>query len=565
VISFLLAATLVPSTIQQGNPKTFETLDKNGDGILSKEELSGHPSLSRLLRSADKNGDGGLSRSEVREASERFPALVEILGEKRDTSKETEKKASRIPPNNAPIDPRWGPDVEPKVSSISFKFKPDFKPGTRDANGTLLGGTELMRLAAYDGKLFAAIGYFAQDPAKRQAPGGQVLRKDSPDSGWVVEASFPDYVRVDTLAEAIFTVDADGKPLPKPAHMLVAGLWWKKVKPWGTPEAEKTSVAIRNDRTGKWSVSKIADAVGGSPGDVRALQMHTDRLTRRQYLFAGCGDGKVYRGAYDPLVPGQLRWEQDPGLPKTARLVCLTECDGSLFVAGGLVENNGETPSRGRVTADEIRREGGLYRRIDGDKTRWELVYRWPFVGPRFNEHLMRGISVVPDPSTPGKKVIVGGLEDPPLIQRIDPVTGKATDELNFMKYFQKLFNGRPNAGRWVNAVMHNQLEPFTDPRNGELKHFATTYIVHPKNPEAPYNGAWILIRNSNGTYEHAEIYPEDGLPSGKSLNGARSIIASPFAEERNKIWYFGGFGVERAFFHDTAWIYKGELRINEK
>jgi len=78
------------------------------------------------------------------------------------------------------------------------------------------------------------------------------------------------------------------------------------------------------------------------------------------------------------------------------------------------VENNGETPSRGRVTAEEIRREGGLFRRVDGPESRWELVCRWTFAGPRFNEHLMRGISMVPDPADPSRNAILSGLEDPP-------------------------------------------------------------------------------------------------------------------------------------------------------
>ena len=553
-----------PRTSDGSKVDRFAQLDTNGNGVLDRDELSQRPALVRLLTSADSDGDGALSRDEIRAASARFPTLSQLLDDPASPAAPREadrERRPRQPLNNAPIDPKWGPDIEPKKSSIAFTFEPDFTPGTKDAAGNVLGGTELMRLTAYDGKLFAAVGYFGQDPAKRRAPGGQVLRKDAAGGPWVVEATFPDYVRVDTLVEARFTVDAEGKPLATPVRMLVAGLWWKKVKPWGTPEDERTSVAVRDDATGNWTVVTISIASGGSPGNVRALQMHTDRVTGRQYLFAGCGDGKIYRGVFDAAAPGQLRWEVDPGLPKTARLVCLTVCDGTLFVAGGLVENNGETPSRGRVTAEEIRRDGGLYRRVDGTESRWELVYRWPFAGPRFNEHLMRGISVVPDPADPTKNVILGGLEDPPLIVRVDPATGKATDELNFMKYFQRVFGGRPNPGRWVNAVMHNQLEPFTDPRTGEKMHLATTYIVHPKNPEAPHNGAWLLIRRLDGSYEHAEIYPKGGpaaLPSGRSLNGARTIIESPFPEERGKVWYFGGYGAEREFMHDTAWIYKG-------
>jgi hypothetical protein len=202
-----------------------------------------------------------------------------------------------------------------------------------------------------------------------------------------------------------------------------------------------------------------------------------------------------------------------------------------------------------------------LFRRVDGADSHWQLVYRWPFAGPRFNEHLMRGLSVVPDPKNPSKPAILGGLEAPPLIQRIDPAAGQATDELNYMKYFQRVFGDRPNKGLWVNAVMLNQLEPFTDPRSGERMHFVTSYIMHPENPEAPHNGAWFLVRKLDGTYTHGKIYPEGGLPSGQSLQGVRSIIESPFSEERGKVWYFAGHGAERKLLHNTAWIYKGTIK----
>ena len=551
----------------------FKQLDRDGDGKLSAEEVAAMPSLARLLPMADTDKDGALSRDEIRAASKQWPALAGLLGgaageEKTPASTQpraTGATAQRIPPNTRPIDPKWGPDVEPKETTLKFKFVPDYLPGTKDVNGEVLGGTELLRLTAHDGKLFGAVGYFAQDPAKRRTFGAQVVRKDSATSKWMVDATFADYVRVDTLVTATFSVDAAGQKLAKPVTMLVAGLWWKKIRPWGTNEDERTSVAVRDDAAGQWTLSTMSKATGGSPGDVRALVMHTDAKTGRQYLFAGAGDGRVYRGDYDPAAPGHLKWEVDPGLPKTARLVTFTECDGALYVAGGLVENNGVNPMRGNVSADEIRRDGGLFRRVDGADSRWELVYRWPFDGPRFNEHLMRGLSVVPDPQNPGERVIVGGLEDPPLIQRIDPATGKASDELNYMKYFQRVFGDRPNKGLWVSGAIMNQLEPFTDPRTGERMHLVTSYILHAKDPEAPHNGAWFLVRKLDGTYSHGAIYPDGGLPSGHSLHGVRTIIESPFTEERGKVWYFAGHCVERRLFHNTAWIYKATLPAAKK
>ena len=110
-----------------------------------------------------------------------------------------------------------------------------------------------------------------------------------------------------------------------------------------------------------------------------------------------------------------------------------------------------------------------------------------------------------------------------------------------------------------------NQLEPFIDPRTGERMHLVTSYIMHPKDPEAPHNGAWFLVRKLDGTYAHGYIYPEGGLPSGQSLHGVRAILESPFPDERGKVLYFAGKCVERRHFHNTAWIYKGTLAPTNK
>jgi hypothetical protein len=240
----VLAFCVVFCGMALGQSKTpadrFSQLDRNTDGKLSADEVASMPSLARLLPVADTDKDGGLSREEIRKASERFSTLAQLIGEKPPANNPpaaptpaAEGRRTRVPPNNAPIDPKWGPDIEPRETSFRFTFVPEFHPGTNDANGQLLGGTELMRLAAHEGKLSAGVGYFGQDPRKPHAPGAQVLRKDSAASGWVVDATFPDYVRVDTLVSVTFTSDANGQELAKPVTMLVAGLWWRKVKPWG--------------------------------------------------------------------------------------------------------------------------------------------------------------------------------------------------------------------------------------------------------------------------------------------------------------------------------------------
>ena len=50
------------------NDPGFHALDKNKDGVLSRDEAKANPMLSRKFDQADKNHDGKLSRAEYLEA-----------------------------------------------------------------------------------------------------------------------------------------------------------------------------------------------------------------------------------------------------------------------------------------------------------------------------------------------------------------------------------------------------------------------------------------------------------------------------------------------------------------
>lgn len=53
---------------KDANDPGFHALDKNKDGVLSREEAKANPMLSRKFNEADKNHDGKLSRAEYLEA-----------------------------------------------------------------------------------------------------------------------------------------------------------------------------------------------------------------------------------------------------------------------------------------------------------------------------------------------------------------------------------------------------------------------------------------------------------------------------------------------------------------
>jgi hypothetical protein len=54
---------------------------------------------------------------------------------------------------------------------LDLKFIKDYTPGTRDANGQFMGGTETVRLIGHGGRLYAGIGFW------NDAPGGDRLHQ----------------------------------------------------------------------------------------------------------------------------------------------------------------------------------------------------------------------------------------------------------------------------------------------------------------------------------------------------------------------------------------------------
>ncbi len=77
------AAALVPfaAAIAQSAPPdpgkqqgaTFESLDKNGDGRISKAEAAAGANVSAQFSHYDKNGDGFIERAEVQQANGTAP------------------------------------------------------------------------------------------------------------------------------------------------------------------------------------------------------------------------------------------------------------------------------------------------------------------------------------------------------------------------------------------------------------------------------------------------------------------------------------------------------------
>lgn len=295
---------------------------------------------------------------------------------------------------------------------------------------------------------------------------------------------------------------------------------------------------------------------GGLRGGLRSFCMHRDAVTRVQYLFGGATkSGCIFRAVHDAAAPGRLRWDAAPELSGTGRAMCMTEADGALYAACGI---QSEAPL-----------SGGLFRRVDGDKPRWELVWRWPhLIRERGDEtEILRGLTAIPDPKGGAHQVLLGTCNYPGVVYRIDPANNHAvTTELDIRAYFAKVLGVPTLRGPCLSA--YNNFLPVTDPDTGEKVHLLGLWINHPDGRTTELGAsAWYLVRHADGTYGHGRVFdPGHVRPNPpRGLLATRTIEVSPFPEDKGRVLYLGGFDCANIESHNTAWIYRGEIQQTKR
>jgi hypothetical protein len=69
------------------------------------------------------------------------------------------------------------------------------------------------------------------------------------------------------------------------------------------------------------------------------------------------------------------------------------------------------------------------------------------------------------------------------------------------------------------------------------------------------------MQRSLNGTYKYGHLYDNaNPVPTNERLRATRTICKSPFAQDQNAVYYFGGYDCARDTSNNTSWIYKGVL-----
>jgi hypothetical protein len=429
--------------------------------------------------------------------------------------------------------------------SLRLRFTEDFRPGY-DAQHLWMGGTETMSLVAHRGQLYAGMSYwFDTQPDADPHPGAQVLRKDSPAAPWQVDVNFgTNYLRVEGLREIVLTTDSDGRSLSNAAVFLVASPF-DHVNALEHPEGRRTVISVRDDLAGRWATTELAPRGGGA----RSFATHLDKVTGVHCVFAGTSGGRILRGTCQPGATRAIRWDPEPEHLGTGRVMCFAECDGALYAACGLKK--------------AAPHDGGLYRRIDGPRAKWDLVYQWPYVEvPRLTSdeaRILRGLAAVPVGSD-GHSALLGTLAWPGVVERIDPRDhGKASVDLDIKAAFADIFGLATYTGPALAG--YNEITPFTVPGTHETVHFIGLCVSPPQMLSPPHNGAYYLVRRQSGAYEWGYVYdPAHPVPQGRQLRATRAICVSPFPQDHGALLYFGGFDAYRGPHHNTAWIYKAEL-----
>ena len=240
-----------------------------------------------------------------------------------------------------------------------------YDAGYVDANGAYAGGSEIMHLAAHNGKLFAANGYWMDGrwaiPPDGQKQSAQVLRLDSSDGQWQVDLDMGrtnefglEYMKGNILKSVTFTRDEHGKPLPEPRSLLVmaAGARFDR--------GGAVSAWVRNDDDGSWhhTLVRHGSAVGGVRWVPRDMQVYQDKVTGIERLFLLLGNPGVITGVYDPKQPSKILWARNTEFPFLTRGAFRTRPLGMIQANGSLY-----------FSVDDA-----IYRRIDGARPTWEEV-----------------------------------------------------------------------------------------------------------------------------------------------------------------------------------------------
>jgi hypothetical protein len=455
----------------------------------------------------------------------------------------------------AVLSPGFCQDAPSVADKSQAGFQVSYSPGSRDVRRYFMGGTEVRALVAHGGKLFAGNGYWMDQPGSEGVVNAQILVLDRPGGTWRVDHAFegwmpngrPRNLAVSVMGEANFATDANGKPLANPVSLLLASTW---------DLTGETSVFTRNDANGVWAPAPLAytERIPGQRrlAQVRSFGSHRDRATGIDYVFAGEDPNGIYSGAYDPVVPGRIRWGQTP------------ELDISAIAVSGFpgMENHLRVTSFAEANERLYAAVGQqIYERVDGASPRWRLIYTNH--SPGFSRSGLRGLTAIPGPGGDGQVLLAAVEGTASRIVRVDPRDGSDATDLDVNGFLGKAWGMRV---AYVIAA-YNDMAKLRDLQGndvlligldasiGQESRVVAGHNIVDMTPARHEGDAWYLIRRPNGAYDLRRIPARPGLP----MIATRAIVSSPFPGDSDGI-YFAGFDANFTPEHNTGWIVRSTV-----
>ncbi len=425
-------------------------------------------------------------------------------------------------------------------------YQQSWKAGQKDINNKRMNGTEIVKITAHKGKLFAATSIWME--SEHTLGGSQILIKESHKSPWKVEHQFgPDIRRCLSLFSLTFTTDYEGKKI-KPITILLAGTSTKK--------NDMINIYRHKDKSGGWMALPIVKAKDSS--QIRGIGFHRDKVTGIDMVFVGIGSTKnkpasygLITGAYKDDAKGRIVWNKKPELKlgEKERFMEFSVCNGDLYVSS----------------------TKKIFKRIDGEKPKWTMIFE---DSRQFAPLGIRGLATVPKPGANKEELLFINWAE---ILRLDPLdNNKITKELDIPAFLTE---------QWKlpvkNALAgYNKIVSFKRV-SGEtcwLVGFQSTYDKKwikkekPKDllikirddgtrPVAYFAGEGrFLVRSMEREKINYDIKTIDD-PSRSLLGAVRTLAPSPFKEDKGDILYLGGIDCNGIPHHDTGWIYRVKLK----
>ncbi|MBC8099144.1 MAG: hypothetical protein H7Y11_06855, partial [Armatimonadetes bacterium] len=422
-------------------------------------------------------------------------------------------------------------------------FAVSYQAGMSDLNGNYLGGTELRVLAAHQGKLYAGIETWMDQPAGTGDPaiGAQIFVQDAADAAWRLDWGFDERIPngrgrrdfrnegVTALESLTFTTDGEGNVLAEPVTLLIAGL---------RDFQGLTSVYVRDDTANTWVESPIyGQDARFDTATVRSLVVYQDTVTGVDRVFAGAHPVGVFSGVYDATQPGLIRWDAAPELSgNEGRPMAFAVANGVLHTAAA----------------------PRVLRRLDGAAPRWEEVYRYELNTGRGGNSGLRGLTTVPNPSGMGESLLAALEGGRGKMVRLDPqptLPYRAVLELDIMANLSAAWGYDTT---YV-VVANSDMTWIPDPTTGE----AALFISVQHHPAQARDDAVYYIRRmaANGEPAYTLVTIDNTqLDPPIVLNSTRAISLSPFAEDNGRVVYIGGYDADNVPSHNTAYALRASI-----